>query len=112
MTIGVSCRPMVMSPPCAIQATESLPTLSLLIWSSGLYRQALAVRLYCGQLFGSSVPGSAASAILAVLSRQATAKPAADDALRIVSSRFLDFGCLDLHAHTRSLLLDAAAACA
>ena len=33
-------------------------------------RQALAVRLYCGQLFGSSVPGSAARAILAVLSRQ------------------------------------------
>src|SRR5215471_19822589 len=86
MTSGVSCRPIVMSPPCAIQATESLPTLSLLIWSSGLYRHALAVRLYCGQLFGSSVPGSAARAILAVPSKQANAKPVANDALLIVSS--------------------------
>jgi hypothetical protein len=42
--------------------------------------------LYCGQLFGSSVPGSAAMAIVAALNQQATPKPAANDALRIAAS--------------------------
>lgn len=57
----------------------------MLIWSRGLYRQALAVRLYCGQLFGSSLPGSAAKAILEV-SRQAKPRPAANAACGIIAS--------------------------
>lgn len=57
ITIGVACRPCVMVPGWWIHATLSFFTLSRLTWFSGLKRQALLVRWYCGQLFGSSKPG-------------------------------------------------------
>jgi hypothetical protein len=83
--------PMVILPPWAIHATDSLLTLSLLIWSSGLYRHALAVRLYRGQLFGSSAPGSAANTTVAVVRKQASPRQFANDAFIVSSSIYGDF---------------------
>jgi len=43
-----------MLPGWCTQATFSFFTFCLLIWVSGLKRQALELRWYCGQLSGSA----------------------------------------------------------